>query len=103
MHKPALEPQPRHLVSAVSLGFNGRYNRLITVGGVAYANVRKCASLHSSCTHGSFAHLTCAHPTYTPQTQNQVTAQCREAQVGEYMPLFNSMLKSFTPPAKKVL
>ncbi|KIY94827.1 hypothetical protein MNEG_13135 [Monoraphidium neglectum] len=31
VHKPALEEQPRHLLSAVSLGFNGRYNRLITV------------------------------------------------------------------------
>ncbi|KAI8472779.1 MAG: hypothetical protein J3K34DRAFT_519486 [Monoraphidium minutum] len=31
VHKPALEEQPRHLLSTVSLGFNGRYNRLITV------------------------------------------------------------------------
>ncbi len=31
VHKPALEEQPRHLLSAVSLGYNGRYNRLITV------------------------------------------------------------------------
>ena len=59
VHKPALEAQPRHLLSAVALGFNGRYNRLITV-----------------------------------------TAQCREGQVGAYVPLFREVLGSFTPPAK---
>ncbi|GBF94714.1 hypothetical protein Rsub_07597 [Raphidocelis subcapitata] len=31
VQKPALEEQARHLLSAVALGFNGRYNRLITV------------------------------------------------------------------------
>jgi len=35
VHKPALEEQPRHLLSAVSLGYNGRYNRLITVSAAA--------------------------------------------------------------------
>jgi hypothetical protein len=36
VHKPALEEQPRHLLSTVALGFNGRYNRLITVGARAW-------------------------------------------------------------------
>jgi hypothetical protein len=33
----------------------------------------------------------------------QVTAQCRESQVGQYKPLFTAMLRSFEPPKKMVL
>jgi hypothetical protein len=60
--KPALDAQPRHLVSTVSLGFNGRYNRLITV-----------------------------------------TAQCREDQLPEYMPVFKKVLNSFEPPQRQTM
>lgn len=33
----------------------------------------------------------------------QVTAQCRESQVGEFKPLLLSVLQSFQPPASQVL
>jgi len=32
--------------------------------------------------------------------QPQVTAQCREAQTAQFMPLFEQLLKSYTPPPK---
>jgi hypothetical protein len=44
--------------------------------------------------------LTNPLPPDAPKRLPQVTAQCRESQTGEFMPLFEKVLKSYTPPAK---
>ena len=106
MHKPAEEPEPRHLLSAVALGFNGRYNRLITVGGAwwwcagLFGGARPPTYTHTHTERHTLIHShTHAHTHTHPDAQ--VTAQCRENQTGVFVPIFKDVLRSFEPPPAK--
>lgn len=105
--KPALEAQPRHLLSSVSLGNNGRYNRLITVRSQRGAQAPPtrlvpCPSTAPPQEDSCCPPRPCAPPPWArTRMPPQVTAQCRESQLDQFRPVLEQMLASYTPPAKR--